>query len=450
MNITVTTGEKCKRELRLEIPGNTVIAETDRLAGDLARRVSVPGFRRGHVPRSVVKTRFKKELREEVLSHLLPQAFSDAIKEKELKVVGEPSLENLKFGDDESIDATFLVEIAPEFQLGNYERLPVTKRNFKVRDEDVDKVIARLSEQQAELVPVEDRASKAGDIVTVNLVGRIERAPGDSQEGADEPEEFKQEDVDISLTQNGAVKEFAEGLTGASLGETRTFSVDYPADHSSANLAGRRVTYTAEITSIKVKELPEIDDAFAHSVDEKFSALGELRDDFRSRLEKDAGHRSDEEVRKALMDQLVDRNRFDVPEIVVERHLDSRINSMLRRLVSQGIDPRKIKIDWDELRESQREAAEREVRGSFIVSRIAEAEGIEVSEEDLSGEIESIAEATGTAVATIRARLTKEDALDNIREQIRNRKALDHVIASAEIRNLDVEGPGDDESGGRE
>src|ERR1051325_1802163 len=160
MNITVTDQENCKKQLRVEIPGGAVRAETDKVSSELARQVNVPGFRRGHVPKSVVKTRFKKELRDEVLSHLLPHSLSDAIREKELKVIGEPSIENLDFGDDESIDVTFVVEVFPEFELSNYKGVSLTKRVYKIRDEDVEETVERLRQGQAELVPVEDRGAQ--------------------------------------------------------------------------------------------------------------------------------------------------------------------------------------------------------------------------------------------------------------------------------------------------
>src|SRR5215213_704582 len=177
MNITVTDQEQCKKQIRVEIPSENVREETNKVAADLARKVNVSGFRRGHVPASVVKTRFRKELRDEVLSHLVPHALGDAIREKDLKVVGEPSIEDLKFGDDESIDVTFTVEVAPEFELGDFKNLPLTRRVYKVRDEDVDKTIDRMRQGQTELVPVEDRGAAPNDLVTVNIVGRFEQTP---------------------------------------------------------------------------------------------------------------------------------------------------------------------------------------------------------------------------------------------------------------------------------
>ena len=420
----------------MEIPGDTVRAETDKIAADLARKVDVPGFRRGHVPKSVVKTRFRKELRDEMLSQILPHSLGDAIREKELKVIGEPSVEDLKFKDDESIDVTFNLEVAPEFTLSKYQELPLTKNIYKVSDEDVDKSIEHLRERQTQLVPVEDRGAETGDLVTLNLAGQIPVA--EDQPG--EPEEIKQQDLDVELGAAGVLKEFTEGLAGVKPGDLRTFTVEYPADYKPEKFAGRAVNYTAEVTAVRAKELPEIDDDFARTVSEDFKTIDELRADIRSKLEHEAEHKSDSEFRSSTMEKLIDRNRFDVPEYVVEKQIDSRMNSLFRQMSGRGMDPRQLQIDWEGIREGQRERAEREVRGSFILDHIAEKEKIEVSDEELSGEIRQYAESMGQSEEVLRARLTKEGSLDSITEQVRHRKALDFVIASAEIRTEEKEG----------
>jgi len=444
LNITVTDREQCKKQLRLEIPGETVREEQDKIAADLARKITVPGFRRGHVPKSVVKTRFRKELRDEALSKLLPDSLRDAIREKELKVIGEPSVEDLKVKDDESIDVTFNVEVAPEFKLSNHKELPLTKHVYKVRDEDVESTIERLRQGQAELVPVEDRRSQAGDIVTVNLTGKM-IGTGD-QEPESPGEEINKEDVEIELGAAGVLKEFTEALTGVQPGDRREFTLAYPDDYKPEKFAGQRISYSAEVTAVRIKELPEADDEFAGSVNADFKTIDELRADIRAKLELEASQRSEAEFRSSTMEKLVDRNRFDVPEYIVEKQIDSRMKTLFRQMSGRGMDPRLLKIDWESVRDGQRERAEREVRGSFILERIAEAEKIEVSEEELSGEIKEYADSVGQTEEALRARLTKEGSLDSIREQVKHRKALDLVIASAEIRTEEIEGLGADEA----
>jgi trigger factor len=443
LNITVTDQQQCKKQLRLEIPSETIRAETDKIATDLARKVTVPGFRRGKVPKSVVKTRIRKELRDEMLSQLLPHSLGDAIREKDLKVIGEPSVEDLKFNDDESIDVTFNVEVAPEVTLSNYKELPLTKRVYNVRDEDVDGAVDHLRQGQAELVPIEERPSAVGDLVTVNLTG--ESNINEQEPAAEPPEEIKQQDVDIELGAAGVLKEFNDALIGVHPGDVRTFTVEYPADYKPEKYAGRSVNYSAEVVAIRIKELPGADDEFAHSVGEEFKTIDELRGDIRSKLEKEAAQKSEAELHSATMEKLVDRNRFDVPEYVVQKQIDSRMKTLFRQMSGRGMDPRLLKIDWEGIRDAQRERAEREVRGSFILDRIAEIESIEVSEEELTGEIKQYAESLGQTEEALRARLTKENTLDSIREQVRHRKALDLVIASAEIRTQEIEGLGTDD-----
>jgi trigger factor len=437
LNITVTDQEQCKKQLHLEISAETVRAETDKIAADLARKVSVPGFRPGHVPKSVVKTRFRKELRDEVLSQLLPHSLGDAIKQKDLKVIGEPSVEDLKFKDDDSIDVIFNVEVAPEFTLSNYKELPLTKRVFKVRDEDVDNVIERYRQSQAELVPVEDRPSQTGDIVTVNLIGKVE-----AKEGSDPVDDITQQDLEIELGAASVLKGFTEGLSGVKPGDQKSFDVEYPDDYKPEKYAGRRVKYEAVVTAVRTKEFPEIDDDFAHSVNEEFKTLEELQADIRSKLEKEAEQRTEDDFRSSTMEKLVDRNRFDVPEYVIKKQIDARMKTLFRQMAGQGMDPRMLKLDWDAIREGQYERAEREVRGSFILDKIAQTENIEVGDEELSDELKEYADRIGQTEESVRARLTKENSLDSIREQVKHRKALDLVIASAEIRTEDVEGPG--------
>ena len=443
MNVTITDQERCRKQVRLEIPSETVRTETNKLASNLARKVNVPGFRRGHVPTSVVKTRFRKELRDEVVSNLLPRTLADIIRDKELHVVGEPSLEDFKFNDDDSINATFILEVVPTFELGNYRGMPLRKRTYRIRDEEINSALAKLRDSHAELVPVEDREAQGGDLVTANLKGHLEpeESDGAQEQGADEPE-LNKDDAEIEIGGRIVLKEFSEALTGTRVGDTRTFTVEYPEDYKPDRLAGRRATVTAEVTAVRFKELPDLNDEFATSVSEEFKSIEDLKADIRSKYERQASQRSESELRAAAMDQLVDRHRFELPDYVVEKHMDSRIDLLARNLLSQGIDPRRLNVDWEAIREGQRERAEREARGSFILSRIAGAEKIEAEEGDVDQEIETIGSLSGQTPEATRARLTRENMLDNIRGQIRNRKALDLVIASAEIRIEEVEGLG--------
>jgi trigger factor len=456
LNISVIDQEGCKRQVRLEIPGETVRVESDKVAANLARKINIPGFRPGHVPKSVVKTRFRKEVRDEAVQKLLPQALTEAIQEKDLKVVGEPALDELKFNDDESIAASFTVEVSPDFDLAPYTSLPLTKRLWNVSDEAVAESIQSLRERHAELVPVEDRPAQTGDLITANMTGRIvgkgsEPAGEAGSEGSEpgEPgtgraaggeargETIETKEVEIELGAKGVFPEFNEAIVGARPGDVKTMSVQYPDDYQNEKIAGHKVEWTAEVTAIRLKELPELDDEFAGTLEGEFASVREMRDSIRDNMEHEAAERADADLRTEAMKVLADRNRFEVPQSVVNKLVDSRMASFARSMYGRGRRIEDLGIDPMQLREIERARATDDVRGMYILQRIAEVQNIEATDDDVAEEIERLATASGKTVEVIKARLTKDEALDSIKEQIENRKALDFVIASAEIRTVD-------------
>jgi trigger factor len=451
LNATVIDQPHCKRQLRLQIPSDTVRTEIDRIAGDLSRTVRVSGFRPGHVPKSVVKTRFRKELRDEVVKELLPQAFGDAIKEKELRVVGEPGLEELVFGDDESINVLFSFEVAPTFEISDYKSLELIKPIYKVTDDDINRAIDSLREKQAELIPVEDRSSQPGDLVTVNMEGRLAPADGESPAEAEpKSNQVKRREYDINLGGDGVLPEFTAALTAKRTGDSASFAVDYPEDYSSESLAGRHVDYTAEIVAVRKKQLPELDDEFAVSVGD-FKTVDDLKVHINEDLDRHAADRSTSELQEQSRERLLDLNRFDVPLVMVEQQMDTYLKSFARQMAQHYADPAGLKIDWEAIRESQRERAEKSVRWAFIMNKISSLENIKATDDEVAAEIDRIARAVNKPAEAIRANLTKENGLDSIKEQIENRKALDLVIASARIKEEEhagFQGPSEGDQGG--
>lgn len=500
MNITVTDQEHCKKQIQIEIPSNTVREEIERKATKYARQMSIPGFRPGKAPVSVIKTRFHKELRDEVMSELLPTTFDNAIKENSLKVVSEPHVHDMKYGDDDSLSATFVFEVAPEFELPDYKKLSLTKTVRKTTDEDVDKAIEMLREGRAELAPVEDRGAQAGDTVTVMLSGKAdpdyvpeESAPEEStpeapaedaaeatdeesaaakttsedtskaavsekevaaaeseakspdaitdnaaaakeEEKAELPSEVQEESVDLQLGAEGTLKEFDEGLAGLRPGDKKTITVTYPKTYPDPAYANRRWHFDVEVSAVRAKELPPLDEEFIAGLDENLKSADELRERIRSNFEKRNTFLSEEGLRDRAIQALVEANRFEVPEQMVEKQMQQRFNDTVNRLVSSGIDVRGLQLDWKAMIESHREQARDDVRGFFLLDRIAEAENIEVTDDDVDEEVERMAEASGQSVSLLMARLTRENALDTIRGQIRHQKALDFVINSADIK----------------
>jgi len=419
-----------RKEIKIEIDPVQVRTAYDRISERYAKGASVPGFRRGHAPRSVVRTRFKSEIRSEVLRELLPDAVNNAIGEHLLAPIGEPDvqLDNtdaLEHLGDRAITVKVGLEVFPEVKLQNYKGLEAARRTRTVTDADIDRMIEGLREASASLEPVEDRGAELGDTVTINVVGQFVGEPG--------AEEIKADDVEVLLGGEGVQQEFTDNLQGTTPDDKKAFLVSYPDDFSSKDLAGKKVEYEASVTAVRRKELPEVDDEWAKSLGDEFDSVEILRKKVREDLEKRAVHESDQRLRAELMRKLLEAHQFEVPQSLVEHQTSQRLQSVVRDMIDRGIDPRSRDVNWEGAREELKVQAEEDVRASMLLEQIAEEEKIEVSDEEVEAEIESIATASRQSKEQVRAALTKDGGERSIAHRLRNRKALDLLIANASV-----------------
>lgn len=419
-----------RKEIKIEIEPAAVRETYDRVSDKYAKHARVPGFRPGHAPRAVVRTRFKNEIRAEALQELVPEAVNLAINKHELHALGEPDvqLDNTealeKFGE-EPISVKVNVEVLPKVDLGDYKGLEAVRRTQPITDTNVDGMLEALRETSAAMQPVEDRGAALGDTVTVNVDGRFVDNP--------EEENIKAEDVEVTLGGKGVQQEFTDNLIGVKADDEKTFVVDYPADFSSKGLAGKKVEYTAKVTAVRVKELPEVDDEWARSMGEDFDSLTALRAKIREDLEKRARQEADHRLRAELMRKLLEGHRFEVPQSLVDHQTTYRLESVVRDMIGRGVDPRNQEINWDGAREELKVQAEEDVRGSMLLEQIAEEEKIEVSNEEIEEEIAAIAASSRQSVEQVRSVLTKEGGERSIANRLRNRKALDLLVENARV-----------------
>lgn len=430
MKTEVIDHSPTRKEIKIEIAADAVRAVYDSVSDRYAQMATVPGFRRGHATRAVVRSRFKDKIRTDVLQELVPQAVQDAITELELNVIGEPQLhlensEGLGKMGTEPISLHVHVEVLPEVTLGEFKGLEAARRMRPVADTDVDRVIDGLRDASASLQPVEDRGAEIGDTVTVNFHGKFVETP--------EEEDINVDDVDVELGGAGVQQEFTDNLLGVKADEAKTFTVDYPQDFTSKGLAGKKVEYTATVTAVRRKELPELDDEWAKSMGDEFESLAGLREKVREDLVKRAGVESDNRVRSEVMRKLVEAHPFEVPETLSEHQAQNRLDAAVRDMIGRGIDPRGQEINWDGVREQLKAQAEFDVRGSLLLEKIAEQENLEVTDEEIEAEINSIAEASRQAPEQVRAALTKQGGTTSIADRLRNRKALDLIVENARL-----------------
>ncbi len=408
-----------QREISVEIPADVVERERESIVGKYQKLARIPGFRRGKVPATIVKQRFAEDINSEVIEALVPRYFREESEKQNLYPVSQPRVSDLHLHDGEPLKFKASFEVMPEFNVEGYQEVRTEKPSVSVTDEEVDQALKNLQEQHASYSAVEeDRPIQDGDYAQVSFKG----TPQEGGEPVEVPE------VLVEIGGSNTVKEFSENLRGAKVGEERNFDVTYPEDFGDKRLAGKTTHYDAKIIGIKTKSVPELNDDFAKEVGADFTTIDQLKDRIRAGILAEREHQAEHEAKDKLIENLVGKYDFPVPEALVAQQIDIRLERGLRALAMQGMRAEDLrKMDLGRLREGQREAALREVKASLLLDKIADAEKLEVSDEELEHEITGIARQTNQTPDEVRARLTKEGAVDRIRNRILNEKALEFL-----------------------
>ncbi len=436
LDVVVTDVSQVKKDLAVEVAAEEVKAEYEKAYDAYARHAKVPGFRPGRVPRGVIKQRFSKEIKDEVIGQLLPHALEHAIIDKKLRFIGEPHIEDVSVNEGGPLTFKASIEVIPEIELKEYKGLKATKQVERVTDQDVEQVIEKWRENAVEFVPVEDRPSQDGDFVSVNLVGKYL-----DPQGPHEQEDLKADDVKIEINGPGTQPEFSDGLRGVKADDVREFRVVYPEDFGSKGLAGKTLDFTATVTAVRQKELPELNDDFAKDFGE-YETIQDMRDKVRENLVTQAENQAESKLREQLSEQLLSQYDFEVPSALVEQQARESLREMAYWLSQSGMPQQAIQgMNWNAHLAEARVKAAREVRTAMLISLIGEAEGVEVAEGEIDAEIERAAASTGESVEQMKARLTREEAISSIENRLRYQKSLDAVVRNAEITVEEITKP---------
>ena len=415
----------CRKELDLEIPADEVSKATEKVAKDFAKIARVPGFRPGKAPIALIKKRFASDIKGEVLQTLVPEHVEKAVAEQKLTPVSQPQVDNLEYNEGQPLKFRASFEVLPEFSLGDYKSLEIEMPEMAITDESVANTLAEMQQRAATFAPVEGRPVQNDDFVQVKLNG--------TPDGGGEP--VTAESVLCHVGAEETMEPFNENLRGANVGDHKEFDVEYPADYPDAKLAGKKFHYNVDVLGIKNKKLPELNDEFAKDVSDATS-LDELKTKVREGLEHERDHRQKELQREKIIAELVKLHDFPVPESLVEHQMDVRLERVVRSLAQQGVDPRAVNVDWVSLRKRQEERAKDDVKAELVIDRIATEEKIEVTEEELQHELEHVASHSGESAEAIRARLTKQGALDRMKAKLRSDKTVDWLAQNARVKTV--------------
>jgi trigger factor len=421
-----------QKEIHLEIDAAAIKESYGKVSQKYANRASVPGFRKGYAPLDVVRLRFKEEIKSEVLQDVVPSAVTAAIQEHKLQPLTEPHLhlvdqESIKVNGTVPLSLHVHVEVMPELPKPKYKGIEITRRVKPVDDSEVEDLIAERLQKEAALIPVEGRRSKIGDTVIADLEGRF----ADSPDG----DPIKAEDIEVELGGEHIEKSFTENLVGVKQDDEKEFTVEYPKEFSSEALAGKTVHYKAKIKSVGRTEVPKLDDDWAKSLDEGYKSLADLRKRLKADLEKVAKADADARVSNNAIAKLIEDNAFEVPGVVIENQARNLLNNFAQDMQQRGIDLKQVESQFIEMAyANMRQQAARDVQGSMLLEKVAELEKVEVSDAEVDEEIGKMAAYYSASPNEIRESLEKQGGgIDNIRNNLRTRKAIEAVVAKAKV-----------------
>ena len=428
-----TLNPECAREVDVDVPADEVSKAFRTVLKRYQKMARIPGFRPGKVPESVLRSRFAGALREDVVEAVVPQHFRAAIAAKALRPVSQPQVTQLNLEDGKPLHFKAVFEVLPEFSVDGFGDVRVDKPSTDLTDAEFDTELEHIRDGHGKLETItEDRGLADGDWALISFTGELDSETAGNSEAEESASPTAQpiegKDVSVEIGGKDTVPAFTDALRGSRPGQELKFEVTYPGDFGEKRLAGKTVAYDVEVRGIRRKVQPELNDEFAKEMGD-YASIDDLKQKLREHLASDKKHRLEGDTRNRLVEALAARFQFPVPESLVQSQIDSRLERGLRALAAQGMRTEDMrKLDFDRLREAQRESATNEVKGSILLDRIADAENLEISDDDVERELQVISLQTREPLESLRDRLTREGNLARIREQLRREKTANLLV----------------------
>jgi trigger factor len=410
LNVDVHKGKAWKRILEIEVSKETVEEGFEAAYQKYRGEAKIPGFRKGKAPMDMVKRRFKDAIKKEVLEALVPQAYEDAISQTDLSPISLPRVKDIDFKEGAALKFKAEIEVKPEVEVKDYTGMEVTKQVVEITDREVDTSLNYLRDDFAELHPVQ-REAKLYDHMVVDLIK--------NQDGKEE----KLQNHEIILDPHNMIKEFQQALVGAKAGEKREFEVTYPPDFHNKKLAGKKAQYRISIKEIKEKVLPKANDDFAKTVG-KFQTLAELKEKIKEGLGKKAQRDAEIQLKNELVNQVIKRNPFEVPEALIDYYMESLISDLKNKYK---------KVDEAKVRKDYQETAIGHIKWDLLFHQITDKEKIKVADEDIQAWIEAFARDYKMKPDEAKKLLEKPQQFKRIKEELLEKKVLDFLRRSAKV-----------------
>ena len=393
-----------------------------------AKKISIPGFRKGKVPKSMIEKYYGEEVfYDDAINYVLPDLYDAAVKEAGLDVVARPEIDIEEIKKDAPIVVNALVTTKPEVKLGKYKGIKVDKVEYNVTEEDIDKEIEAARARNARIITVEDRAVENGDIAVIDFEGF---ADGVAFPGG------KGENYELEIGSGSFIPGFEEQLIGKEKDADVEVNVKFPEEYHAEELAGKDAMFKVKIHEIKAKELPELDDDFASEVSE-FETLKDYKNSIKERLEKNAEERAKREMENAIVEKVVESSSMEIPAAMIENQIDRMVNDFATRLSYQGMNMdmylKYTGSTMESFREGFKEQAEKQVKTTLVVEEIAKAEGIEANQEEIDEKIAEMGKMYNMENDKIKELLRPED-IEGIAQEIAFVKAIEMLVNKASVK----------------
>ncbi len=439
MKVDVEQVETCVRRLTIEVPADRVGREFSSIYRDLQRRVKIPGFRPGKVPRRILENQYRHSVEQEVLQHLVPDVLSEAMTQEGIEPIGQPQIDQVDIQQGQPLRLTATAQVLPQFEVSDYRDWQFERRIVKIEPSHIDQHLERLRERHAELHTVSERPIAMGDHVIVNYESLLNGKPLENGSGTN---------MSLAVGEGMFLPEIEEGLIGLEQGAVKAIPVAFGDDHRDATLAGQTVEFQVTVVEIKEKVLPELDDDFAQSYEDE-DTLEALRERSNSELEEAARRDADNALHRELLSKLVEVNPIEVPDVLVQSQM--RQMYLQQRRMETGQEPTQddMHMDAEPLRDVYGEQALEAVRGQVLLHRLEEELGVSVTSEDVDAEIEEMASRMAQNAGALKQTLERSGGLDTIRGRIQERRVFqalidtmqitDKVVSEAELAPADSE-----------
>jgi trigger factor len=421
MKVAVEAMAGCKRRLAVEAPSDVVQQEWERAYGRVQKQARLPGFRKGHVPRSLVKIHFADEVRREVAEHLIPDVYKKAVTEAQLEPVDEPELQDLKLEEGSPLSFVAVVEVRPDITLDDYKAVEVQHSTPPVGDEQVAEALGHMREQHAQFKGVE-RPAAPGDLVIVDYTLAPEGHDPTSANG-----------YQFVVGGGAVLPEIDQAVVGMRAGEERHVPLRFADDHRMESLRGKSGTADVKMVEVKEKILPDLDDDFAKSLGGDFETLDAVRAEVRRQLEAQREAADRHGLEDKVVEAVLARHEFSVPETMVMRHIAHQVEHARERMRRQGVDPDRLPWDYPKLVQELKPEAEKAVRRALLLEAIAEREGLIPGDSEVDNEVEKIAQASQRPAPAVRRMMEKGGDLASLRAGLREKKTLDFLIQHAKV-----------------